>query len=178
MREYAFENNHEVNLSRLKGPFIPKDEYSYIHENTIRVCHDVFIEYQGGILFVLRKDLPVRGIPWVLGGGIRRGVPIEDSLRMKAREECGLELENIKELGFARTFFETDPFGHGKGTDTLNFVYFAQGKGELKLNDDHYNPFILTSDKYTPEFKESLHPYIKDFMDMAMLCLKSLTLDN
>lgn len=168
MKEYTFENNYEINISRLTGSFIPKERYGYIHENTIRACHDIFIEYEGGILFVKRRELPVKDIPWVLGGGIQRGVHIIDSLKNKAKEECNLLLEDIKELGSARTFFETDPFSHSKGTDTINFVYFARGKGELKLNQDHYDPFIVSPEKYTEEFRNSLHPYIKDFMDIAI----------
>ena len=168
MKEYAFENGHRIDIGKLKGHFIPKEEYGYIHENTIRACHDVFIEYEGGILFVKRKDLPVKDIHWVLGGGIQRGIPVIDSLKNKAKEECNLQLEDIREIGMARTFFETDPFSHGKGTDTINFVYFARGKGKLELNQDHYDPFIISPEKYTQEFRESLHPYIRDFMDIAI----------
>jgi hypothetical protein len=168
MIEYTFENNHEIDISKLEGSFILKGKYGYIHENTIRACHDIFIEYEGGILFIKRKDFPVKDISWVLGGGIQRGVHIIDSLKNKAKEECNLQLEDIKEIGVARTFFETDPFGHGKGTDTINFVYFARGKGNLKLNKDHYDPFIVTPERYTEEFRESLHPYIRDFMDIAI----------
>lgn len=47
MKEYTFENNYEINISRLTGSFIPKERYGYIHENTIRACHDIFIEYEG-----------------------------------------------------------------------------------------------------------------------------------
>jgi ADP-ribose pyrophosphatase YjhB (NUDIX family) len=168
MKEYAFENSHGIDIAKLEGHFIPKEEYKYIHEKTIRACHDVFIEYGGGILFVKRKDFPVKDIPWVLGGGIQRGVAAIDSLRNKAKEECNLQLEDIKEIGTARTFFETDPFSHGKGTDTINFVYFARGKGNLKLNQDHYDAFIVSPEKYTEEFRKSLHPYIRDFMDIAI----------
>ncbi len=168
MKEYSFENNHEIDINNLKGHFIPREEYGYIHENTIRSCHDVFIEYEGGILFVKRKDFPVKGIPWVLGGGIQRGIYVINSLKNKVREECNLQLEDIKELGSARTFFETDPFGHSKGTDTINFVYFARGRGRLELNKDHYDPFIVSPEKYTEEFRQSLHPYVRDFMDIAI----------
>ena len=117
---------------------------------------------------VLRKGFPVKDILWGIGGGIERGMLIEDSLRKKVKEECNLELEDIKEIGCARTLFETDPFEHGKGTDTINFIYFARGKGELKLNDLHANPTIITPEQYTEEFKKGLHPYVRDFMDLAI----------
>ncbi len=167
MKEYRFENGHEIDIAKLKHPFIPKDQYKDIHGKIIRLCHDVLIEYNKGILLVTRREFPVSGIPWMLGGGVQRGVNIEESLRNKVREECNLELDNIKELGCARTFFETDPFNHKKGTDTFNIVYFARGKGELRLNPDHLNPIIVTLGKYTEDFRNSLHPYVRDYMDIA-----------
>lgn len=171
MKEYKFENGHEINLNKLREPFIPKEEYKKIHGRIIRFCHDVFIEYDNGILLVIRREQPVSGIIWMIGGGGERGVSVEESLRHKVKEECNLELEDIKELGCARTFYETDPFDHGKGTDTFNVVYFARGRGELKLNPDHYNPIIISAEKYTDEFRKTLHPYVRDFMDLAIKLL-------
>lgn len=168
MKEYKFENGHEVDSNRLREPFIPKEEYKNIHGRIIRFCHDVFIQYNDGILLVIRKEQPVSGIPWIMGGGVERGVSIEESLKHKVKEECNLELENIKELGCARTFYETSPFDNNKGTDTFNVVYFAKGKGELKLNPDHSNPMIISPEKYTEEFRKNLHPYVRDFMDLAI----------
>lgn len=168
MKEYYFENNREIDPNRLKTEFIPAEEYKKIHAQTIRACHDVFIEYNGGILLVFRKMFPAKDIIWMIGGGIARGMKIEESLKKKAKEECNLEINDIKELGSARTVFETDPYGHGKGTDTLNIVYFAKGQGELKLNELHYRPEIITPEKYTEELKKLLHPYVKDWLDLAM----------
>lgn len=168
MKEYRFENGHLIDINKLQTPFIQPSEYKYIHERIIRPCHDIFIEYHGGILLALRKRFPVKSILWSIGGGIERGILIEDSLRKKVKEECNLELEDIKEIGCARTFFETDPFDHGKGTDTINFVYFGRGKGRLKLNDLHVNPTIITPKQYTKEFKRGLHPYVRDFMDLVI----------
>ena len=84
------------------------------------------------------------------------------------KKECNLELEKIIELGYARTFCETEPFGHGKGTDTINFMYFAQGKGKLKLDNLHSSPTIIKPEQYTQKFRKKLHPYVKDFMDLVI----------
>lgn len=171
MKEYNIENG-EVNLDQLKTPFIPKEEYKEIHKKIIRACHDIFIEYKGGILLVVRDNFPAKNILAPIGGGIERGMKIEDSLRKKVKEECNLKLKEITELGYARTFFKTDPFGHSKGTDTLNIIFFGKGEGELKLDNLHKNPIIITSKKYTKEFRANLHPYIRDFMDIAIKLIK------
>ncbi|MEK6818308.1 MAG: NUDIX hydrolase [Nanoarchaeota archaeon] len=135
--------------------------------NLVILCHDVFVQYQGGILLVNRLKFPAKGILWPLGGRIKRGMSMEDSLREKVLEESGLELEGLIELGQARAYFRTDPFGHGKGTDTINFVYFGVGKGELKLDKFHEEPMIITPKEYN-KYRGELHPYVMDFMDEAI----------
>jgi ADP-ribose pyrophosphatase YjhB (NUDIX family) len=168
MKEYYVENGRLTNINKLKTPRIPRSQYKDIHKRIVRPCHDIIIEYKGGALLVIRKDYPVKNILWPIGGGIERGMSIKDSLRKRVKEECNLDLENITELGCARTFFKTDPFGHGKGTDTINFMYFGRGKGRLKLDKSHTSPNIILPKQYTQEFKKTLHPYVRDFMDLVI----------
>lgn len=168
MKEYNFENGKEVDIEKLRIGFIDKDIYVGDHKRRVGLCHDIFIEYQGGILLVYRLEFPAKDELWPLGGGVKRGVHMEDSLREKVLEEASLELDDLKYLGEDRTFFQTDPFGHGKGTDTYNLVYFARGKGSLKLNKLHENPTIITPEDYQ-SYRDNLHPYVRDFMDLAIL---------
>lgn len=172
MKEYNFEEGIDVNISDLKSERIPQKQYTIVHKKISILCHDIFIEIEGGILLVVRRRYPAKGILWPVGGRIKRGVRIKDSLKDKVREECDLELSDIKELGCARTFFKTDPLGHGKGTDTLNIVYFARGKGKLKLDNFHKNPVIVKPQNYKKGFRKELHPYVRDFMDIAIKLLK------
>ena len=167
-KDYAYENGKEIELEKLKADFVEKEDYIKAHKNLPIPCHDVFIKYHGGIILVKRKIFPAKDIFWGLGGRIQRGVLLEESLKQKIKQECGLDLKNIQILGFGRHLFETEPFGHGKGTDTPCLVFFAEGIGELKLDNLHENPEIITKEKYTEEFKEKLHPYIKDFMDIVV----------
>lgn len=170
MKEYA-EENGPVDLKKLQSGPLDFNTYSRAHQHLPIFCHDVIIQYQGGLLLVIRNNYPAKNIYWVIGGRVQRGVSIINSLRQKVREECGLELENIKELGVARTFFQTDPFGHGKGTDTFNIMYYAQGKGTLKLDKFHQKPMLLTPATYTSAFRKSLHPYIQNVVDQGMKLL-------
>ena len=168
MKEYGVENGKKIDLARLSTPLMSKEEYANAHQHLIIACHDVAIIYQGGILLVTRDNLPAKDIFWVIGGRILRGMSTIDSLRQKVKAECGLELANIKELMFGRTYFLTDPFGHGKGTDTFNIVYVAQGRGKLKLDLLHKRPMIVTPKIYTTKFRQKLHPYVQDIVDRAM----------
>ncbi len=186
IKEYYYENGKKVDNSKLQTGKIPLEDYKIVHKASIICCHDVFITYNGGILLVTRDNLPAKDVLWPVGGRIQRGFSIEESLKKKALEECGLELANLINLGIARTTFQTDPFGHRKGTDSLNIAYFAVGKGKLKLDNLHKNPVIIVpkgtkTDKikgniefieYSDTLKEKLEPYVSDFLEFAIECLK------
>ena len=165
MKEYAIENGKEVDLEQLKTGFVKEEDYVIAHKNTVILCHDVLIKYDSGILLVVRDNVPAKDILWPIGGRVLRGVPTEESLRRKVKVECGLDLENIRFVGCGRTIFRTEPFGHGKGTDTLNLMFVADGIGELNLDNLHNQPLIVTTEMYTEEFKKKLHSYVRDFVD-------------
>lgn len=131
------------------------------------MCHDVFIQRGKGILLVIRDNHPYKGELWCLGGRFEGGMKTEDSLRVLTRRETNLELEDITFLDTIRMFAQTDPFGHGKGSDTPAVVYFARGKGDLKLNELNKDPMIVTPSEYL-RLRDSLHPYIRDFMDISV----------
>ncbi len=171
MKEYAIEEG-QVDLKKLVSSNMPNEDYKNAHAALCVSCHDIFIEYKGGIILVRREDPPAKGYLWPIGGRIKKGRPTEDSLELKVKEECGLSVDNFVFLGSGRTFFATDPFGHGKGTDTINMVYFARGTGDIKLNNLHSNPTIVTPEIYK-KIKKELHPYVRDFMDKAIELLNS-----
>jgi len=167
MKEYAIENG-EVDVKKLETGWLPEEQYKHAHKGVIILCHDVIIKYNGGFLLVKRKNYPAKNSLWFIGGRVKRGISVLDSLKDLVYRECGLKLEEIEELGNARTYFETDPIGHGKGTDSVNFVFLAIGKGELILDSFHEEPTIISQRDYTEEFKKSLHPYVRDFLDKAI----------
>jgi len=167
MKEYNFEENKEVDISNLTADFVPLDIYSSAHKSLPIVCHDVLIEYKNKFLLVKRDNPPLKNALCVIGGRVLRGIPIEQSLIRKVKKECNLSLTNIEFLGVARTFFKTDPFGHGKGTDTINLMFYAQGEGDLKLDSLHKQPILFRKEDYTNEFKKGLHPYVQEIIDKS-----------
>lgn len=171
MKEYAFENR-PVDTTRLTAPRMPLADYFIASRSLVIPCHDVVIQYQDGALLVVRDNQPAKGLLFPIGGRIERGIPIEESLRRKVKEECNLDLSDIAELGYARAYFSTDSFGHGRGSDVINFMFYGKGTGELMLDNLHRDPVIVTPEMYTPEFRQSLHPYVKYMMDKAMVIIK------
>jgi ADP-ribose pyrophosphatase YjhB (NUDIX family) len=123
-------------------------------------------EYKGtqGILLVKRLNYPVKGVYWPIGGRVLRGVTTEESLQKKVLDECSLILFRLTYLATARTFFKDEPFGHTKGTDTLNLIFIADGLGTINLNSAHTDPMIVTKDSY-PTLRESFVPYVQTYLD-------------
>jgi len=167
IKEYILEDGKKVNLSKLEYHGRGEPRYAEARSLLVRATNDIFIEYKGGILLVERDNLPCKRCLWAIGGGIERGVPIEKSLKRKVKEECNLELENIRFLGISRQFWQTNSFGNGKGIDDLSLVYFGRGSGNLKLDNLHKNPKIVTLSEY-PLLRSTLHPWVRDFMDKAI----------
>ncbi len=172
MNEYLFENGAVVDATKLTAEFMSKEDYAKAHAHLPIVCHDVAIFYHGSVLLVRRDNLPAKGEWFVIGGRVERGVMIEDSLRRKVKAECGLEIVDVELLGVARTLFATDPFGHGKGTDTISLMYCARGRGVLKLDNFHSQPRLLKEEEFTEEVKKELPPYIIEILEKAFAAMK------
>ncbi len=169
MKHYAIENDAPVDLEKMKQDgFMPENEYRSANANLVLACHDVFIKYADGILLVKRKTKPAINVWWPLGGRILKGFSNEESLSKRVESECGLKLTNIQEIGCSRVILGTDPFGHGKGVDAIAVVFYAESIGNLNLDQFHFDPQIITPATYTEEFRETLHPYVRDYMDIAI----------
>lgn len=166
MKEYIVENFSVVDLTRLTSVPMPYADYMQAHRSLVILCHDVFIEYNGGVLLIHRKNYPAKDILWPIGGRVERGIPTEVSLKQKVKNECNLDITDLQILGFSRTFFSTEPFGHNKGTDTFNIVYFGRGVGKIKLDGDHEKPTILYPHEIANDFGIELHPYVYDYLEM------------
>jgi colanic acid biosynthesis protein WcaH len=174
MKEYAEEKGTVNKSSLITQGQMPLEEFQKAHQYLPLVCHDIMLEYQGGILLVTRNNPPGNGFLWPIGGRVQKGKSIEESLQEKVKAESNLEIEDLVEIGHARTYFRTDPFSHGKGTDTFNFMFLGKGKGELSLDSLHSDPMIVKKKTYTKEFKREIHSYVRYFMNIALPRVKEL----
>lgn len=166
MQEYWVEHG-PVPPSLLQAELLPLDTYAAAHGGLVICCHDVLISQDEALLLIRRRNHPAKDILWPIGGRMLRGFSAEDSLRQRVKNECQLDLSDICLLGMARTLFHTEPFGHGRGTDTLNLMYVAQGHGHLQLDDLHEQPSWIEREAYTEALRREMHPYVRDMMDAA-----------
>jgi 8-oxo-dGTP diphosphatase len=89
---------------------------------------DVIIEYEGGVVLILRKNPPPG---WALPGGfVDYGETVEAAAVREAREETNLGLKGL-------TVFSvySDP-ERDERQHTITTVFVAQGHGRLKGGDD------------------------------------------
>lgn len=165
MKEFYFGDFNK--RARLLKGHIESKIYKKYHEELVICCHDVVIDYNSKILLVERNIEPAKGLLWPIGGKLIRGLDNEESLKRKVKDETGLEISEIKFLGIARTLFDTDPFNHGKGTDTVNLLYYAKGDGEIKLDRFHSGFRLLTLDEYN-SIRNNINEFTSYIMDLAL----------
>jgi hypothetical protein len=168
MKQYVIGKNIPLENLRPEGR-LSLEDYTTAHEGLILPYHDIYVEHNKGILLVRRREEPAKGILWPLGGRLERGMSMEDSLAKKVKDESGLDFEDGELLGEpVRVFSSHTNLDHPLGTDALALVYFGRGKGILNLNSLHEEPTLVTSGTQYEPMREGLHPYVRDFMDMAM----------
>lgn len=89
---------------------------------------DIIILQEEKIVLIERANPPYG---WALPGGfVDYGESLETAARREAREETGLELEELRQLG-AYSDPGRDPRHH-----TISVVFTAQGRGVLQSGDD------------------------------------------
>jgi 8-oxo-dGTP diphosphatase len=89
---------------------------------------DIIIELSEGIVLIKRKNPP---FGWALPGGfVEYGESVESAAKREAREETGLELEDMKQF-HAYSDPHRDPRHH-----TISVVFIARGTGKPKASDD------------------------------------------
>ena len=117
---------------------------------------DVIIEYEGGVVLILRKNPPPG---WALPGGfVDYGETVEAAAVREAKEETNLDLEGL-------TMFSVysdparDPRQH-----TITTVFVAQGHGQLIGGDDASKAQVFSLDSL-PELAFDHGRILTDYQD-------------
>ena len=166
VEDYYHDN---VGRDQMEAGFMPGDLYEQTHASTVICCHDAIVWQEGrGLLLIKRKMEPVKNHWWVAGGRLQRGVPVEESLRNRVREESGMILEELTFLYLGRTCFPTDPFGHGRGSDTLNLTYVARSSNKEVCIDETHTDYMWVNVDNMDEKRAHLCPYILHIVEMAL----------
>jgi 8-oxo-dGTP diphosphatase len=117
---------------------------------------DVIIEYEGGVVLILRKNPPPG---WALPGGfVDYGETVEAAAHREAREETNLDLTDLKMFS-VYSDPARDPRQH-----TITTVFVAQGHGPLKGGDDASKAQVFKLD-HLPELAFDHSRILKDYQD-------------
>ena len=99
---------------------------------------DIIITMNEAIVLIERRNEP---FGWALPGGfVDYGETLEEAAVREAKEETGLELENLQQLGAY-----SDP-GRDPRQHNISVVFTAEGAGRLKAGDDAANAKLFALD--------------------------------
>ena len=117
---------------------------------------DIIIRFREGIVLINRKNPP---FGWALPGGfVDYGESLETAAIREAREETGLELDNLRQFR-AYSDPDRDPRHH-----SVTVVFTASGKGNPKAADDAKSLRIFPLDDLPENMAFDHRQIISDFI--------------
>jgi colanic acid biosynthesis protein WcaH len=148
---------------------IPTADWVKIHRTMPIICVDCVISVEDKILLVKRKREPMKGSWWFPGGRLLRGERLSQAVSRIVKGEININLSGKPVLlGHDETEFEADPFGHGEGTHTVNFVYASKATMlsimRVVLDENHIAHSTFTFEEI---YGSNMHPYVKRFTALA-----------
>lgn len=121
---------------------IPRNEYRKIVRKIPILCVDMLIEMAPGEYFLVkRRNYPLKGLFWIPGGRVLKGEMMEAACKRKAKEETGLDIQIVKELGYYEEVFEKSPFGIP--IHTLSVVFLARPISSVIKLDSQSSDFKI-----------------------------------
>jgi ADP-ribose pyrophosphatase YjhB (NUDIX family) len=116
---------------------------------------DVIIETGGGIVLIRRKNPPPG---WAIPGGfVDYGETIEDAIVREAKEETGLDIENLRQF---HTYSDPkrDPRHH-----TVSTIFIATASGIPTAGDDAKEARIFTRDSLPDDLAFDHREILEDY---------------
>lgn len=103
---------------------IPVEHYKEIVEVLPILCVDVIIKnHNEEYLLIKRVNEPLKGQWWVIGGRVLKGEGLEQAAKRKAKEEVGLEINNVQSIGYYEDVSGTNPFDSGTPLHSISVVF-------------------------------------------------------
>lgn len=90
----------------------PHDQYLEIYSKVQRLCVEVVIVQDNGVLLTLRRIPPAKGLWHLPGGIVFYDESILDAVYRVAKAELGVTVEIIKFLGYADYDINKNAIGH------------------------------------------------------------------
>lgn len=135
---------------------IPAKLYKKIIELIPIVCVDVIMFYNNKFVLIKRKEEPLKGKWWIVGGRARKGEKSLVTAKRKMKEEANLKASDIRPYGIYEDHYKKSSWGIP--TSSVSIVYIAIL--------DKFNPKLdktISSIKLTEFLPERLTKNLKLF---------------
>ena len=106
--------------------WLSQKDFDYIYKKVHRLCVDLIIKKDDGILLTKRMIPPAKGKWHFPGGTVYIGETIEQAVKRVAKAELNVDVEIIKELGFIE--FVTKEEVYGKPVSIAFLVKIVSGE--------------------------------------------------
>ncbi len=146
----------------MKPKRLPFEEFTSIYSKVPRLCVDLMVQKDSGILLIKREIQPSLGKWHFPGGTVLLGETLEDSIQRIAKEELNIEVEIEKLLGYME-FFKDRPgsFGNEAYGQTVSLGFLVKYKsGEVK--GGFQGKEIRTFDKIPENMVEEHEAFLKE----------------
>lgn len=110
-----------------KSGILSDKEYKYVYSRAPRLCVDLVIKKDGGILLSKREIEPNKGFWHFPGGRVKHRESIEGAIQRVANGELGIRVKILKLLGF----IEYPEEGENMHTVSLAFLVELES-GDIK----------------------------------------------
>ena len=119
-------------------------------------CVDIVIRDRAGrYLLVKRKNQPLKGCYWVVGGRVHRGELANVAAQRKMHQEVGLRVkrDRFRLVGYTEAVFKRNAFGTPTGVHTASVVYCTEIEGSEPIRLDGQSTTWKFSDRLPKNFK-------------------------
>ncbi len=117
---------------------IPETIYKAIIQSMPILCVDIVLHAPTkGYLLVKRRNEPLKGEFWVVGGRVQKGETALEAAFRKVKEELGISLTKMRMLGVYEDFFDKNSMDLDTLYHTVSLVFHAEigNFSEIKLDD-------------------------------------------
>ncbi len=133
--------------SKTENGKIPSSLYELIVDVLPISSVEAVILKDDSLLFLRRKNNPVKGQWWFPGGRVRKGETLREALYREVKEETGLEVIESELVNVYSRIFDT--------RHDISIVYLCNCKGtKIDLNTEH------SEYKYFKKLATNIHPHI------------------
>lgn len=146
----------------------PQEHYAQSVNHLPICCVDVFVfnRRTQQYFMVLRKQKPAQGTWWYLGGRLFKGESFFDCAVRKAKDEAGLTITAVAELGVYATIFPDSEWGCQTHTVNIGVLALYEEGTDITLDTNHEQS-TWVSMAVVPK-----NPYLASLYDKALAFLK------